>query len=176
MSRLTYADLDYMVFTDRIFWIYFIVSVFFIIIGVSLLISSGDPHYILISVLWVISIIALLIVVYNASLELAPSRHNKSICFVEADVSCITPSNYMWLFTNFLFLALLILSCLWAGELGNSDSGSLRYMAGILILIGGLILTCHSLNPSISNMIPYLISIGYVILWFGMTLYVVLKS
>ncbi len=173
MSRLVSTTPDYAVFTDRIFWIYFIVACFFIIIGVSLIVASNDPHYILLTVLWVISIIALMIVVYYASIDCC---YNKNLCFVDADVSCLQPNNYMWIFVNILFLALLILSCLWAGELNNADSGSLRYMSGILILIGGLILTCHGLTPSPSNIIPFLIAIGYIILWFGMTLYVVLKS
>lgn len=146
----------YTILTDRIFWIYFIVVLFFLIIGSGLIVSSNDDNLISITILWIISNLALLIIVYHAH-------------------EYYSQQNTYWIFINVLFILLLVLSTIWAGELGNNNAGPLRAMSGILVLLGGLILYSLSNNEYESYTIPYWISIVYLLLWFGFTLYVTLN-
>lgn len=146
----------YTIITDRVFWIYFIVVLFFLIIGSELIVTSNDENLISITILWIVSNLALLIIVYYAH-------------------EYYYQQNTYWIFINALFIALLVVSTIWAGELGNNNAGPLRVMSGILILLGGLILYSLSNNEYDSYTIPYWISIGYLLLWSGFTLYVTLN-
>lgn len=164
---------------DRIFWIYFIITLFFIIIGVGAILSSNDPYMIVIAIFWLLSNVALMILVYHASVNCMDP---------EIDHQCYTvgTNSRVWLFINILFIILLIISTLWAGELRNQDSGPLRTMSGVLILLGGLILCglasgvliagndCFALSRTF--IAPFWVAIGYILIWFGLTLYVVLTS
>lgn len=143
----------YTIITDRIFWIYFIVTIFFIIIGSGLIIASNDQNLITITLLWIVSNLILLIIIYHAHEYYY--EHNTS-----------------WAFVNILFIALLIISTIWAGELGNNNASPLKIISGILILLGGLILYSLSNNCYDIYTIPYWISIGYIIVWLGFTLYI----
>lgn len=161
---------------DRIFWIYFIVTLFFIIIGVGSIISSTDPHMIIITILWLLSNIALMIVVYHASVTWGPiDDENTLICVVDSNSHCFDANNRVWLLINVLFIALLILSILWAGELSNVDASPLRTMSGVLILLGGLLLGGLILARLRTYVIPFWVSVAYLIIWYGLTLYVVLN-
>ena len=161
---------------DRIFWIYFIVTLFFIIIGVGSIIISTDPYMLTIAIFWLLANIGLMITVYHTSLNWSPTDdENSLICVVDANSPCFEPNNRVWLFINVLFIALLIISILWAGELSNPDAGPLRTMSGILILLGGLILCVLATIRSRSYMMPFWVSLGYLIIWFGLTLYVVIN-
>lgn len=178
----------YFIIHDRVFWIYFIVTFFFIIIGVGSILASNDPNVIIISILWLLSNVSLMIIVYHASIKWGPidPENNSQICFVDSNAGCFDTGNRIWLFINVLFIALLILSILWAGELRNQDGGPLRTMSGILILLGGLILSALAsgrlnteyfdiFSANIYN-IPFWIAVSYLIIWFGLTLYVVISS
>lgn len=147
----------YTIITDRIFWIYFIVTLFFIIIGSGLIIASNDINLIAITLLWIISNLALLIIIYYA--------HEY---YYDANAS--------WLFVNVLFITLLIISTIWAGELGNSNAGPLRTMSGLLVVLGGLILYAISNNYYDNYIISYWISIAYILIWLGFTLYICISS
>lgn len=163
----------YVVIHDRVFWIYFIVTFFFIIIGVGSILSSTDPNLILISILWLLSNVALMILTYHASIKWGPvdPNNNSQICFVDNNSGCFDTGNRVWLFINLLFITLLIISTIWAGELRNQDGGPLKTTSGILILLGGLLL-CR-LNNHIYS-IPFWVAIAYLIIWFGLTLYVII--
>lgn len=145
----------YTIITDRIFWIYFIIILFFLIIGSGLIIVSNDVNLITITILWIISNLALLIIVYYAH-------------------EYYYENNRYWVFINALFIALLVIATIWAGELGNNNAGPLRVMSGILILLGGLILYSLSNDEYEKYIIPYWLSIGFLLLWLGFTLYVAL--
>lgn len=180
----------YVIIHDRVFWIYFIVTFFFIIIGVGSILTSSDPYMITISILWLLSNVALMIIVYHASIKWGPTNpdDNSQICFVDNNSGCFDAGNRVWLFINVLFIVLLIISTLWAGELRNQDGGPLRTMSGILILLGGLALVglsskrldteysmFNTFNTNIYN-IPFWVTVAYLIIWFGLTLYVVVLS
>lgn len=176
---------------DRFFWIYFMITLFFIIIGVGAILTSDDPYVIVISILWLLSNVALMILVYHASINWSPlnSDQQMQICFVDSDSGCFDANNRVWLFINVLFIVLLIISTLWAGELQNQDSGPLRTMSGILILLGGLVL-CGLASGTLNDgetlfgrtftdhvyILPFWIAVAYLLIWFGLTLYVVLTS
>ena len=173
----------YTVIYDRIFWIYFIITIFFIIIGVGWVITSSDPGLIIVATLWLLSNIVLMILVYNASVKWAPidpDNLDNQICVVDSNSQCFDPSNRVWLLINILFIILLIVSILWAGELKNADAGPLRTMAGVIMLLGGLILT--GLSSDGYNFMygmyttSFWISVSYLIIWFGLTFYVVTTS
>ncbi len=55
------------VFNSRIFWLYFIITAFFVIIGLKTLITSVDVNMVYIMILWIFNQIILTIVIYNAS-------------------------------------------------------------------------------------------------------------
>ncbi|CAH6420764.1 Hypothetical protein HVR_LOCUS1284 [uncultured virus] len=160
---------------DRIFWIYFIVTLFFVIVGMGPIIVSNDPYMLAIAVLWLLANVALMITVYHASVTWGPTDDQDGLlCVVDQNSRCFDPDNRVWLFINVLFITLLILSILWAGELSNVDAGPLRTMSGILILLGGLILCGIISARSQTYVIPFWVSVAYLIIWFGLTLYVVL--
>jgi hypothetical protein len=163
----------YSIINDRIFWIYLIVTLFFLIIGVGSILMSNDPNFIILSVMWLLGNIALMIIVYHTSIKWGPP--DSQICFIDDNSGCFDSGNRVWLFVNFLFIALLIISILWAGELGNS--GSLNNMSGILILLGGLMLFQLLNHKSKTNYlnISFWICIFYLVIWFGLTLYSIIN-
>ena len=188
----------YAIIHDRIFWIYFIVTFFFIIIGVGAIITSGDPYLVIISILWLLSNVTLMILVYHASVRWGPvDPDDIQICVVDSNARCFDADNRVWLFVNVIFIVLLIISTLWAGELGNPDGGPLRTLSGVLILLGGLMLCAFATSKFNSNKsfipfgesfsllgreftnamysIPFWVAVGYLLIWFGLTLYVVLS-
>lgn len=166
---------------DRIFWIYFIVTLFFIIIGVGCILSSNNEYMIVIAILWLLSNVALMILVYHASINWAPidPESNMQICVADVNSGCFDANNRVWLLVNILFIFLLIIATLWAGELNNQDSGPLRTMSGILILLGGLVLCTLANGKSFTQNVyitPFWVAIVYLMIWFGLTLYVVLTT
>lgn len=164
---------------DRIFWIYFIITLFFIILGMGYILMSNDPYMIIIAIAWLLSNIALVIVVYHASVNWGPvnATNNSQICVIDPDSGCFEPNNRIWLFINIIFVILLIFSVLWAGELRNEEGSPLKDISGILILLGGLILSGlvsgyrYWYNLYI---VPFWISIAYLLIWLGLTLYVII--
>lgn len=167
----------HIIMNDRIFWIYFIITLFFIIIGMVAILTSDDPYLIIISILWFLSNIALMILVYHASINCGPRNpiNNEQICVADINSRCFDENNRMWLFVNLLFIVLLIFSVLWAGELRNTDESPLRTISGILIILGGLIL-CGLANNFTHYMYIFWVTISYLLIWFGLTLYVVIAN
>jgi hypothetical protein len=137
---------------------------------------------IIISILWLLSNVALMIIAYHASIKWGPVDPNNlisQICVVDSNSGCFEESNRIWLLINLIFIALLIISCLWAGELGNKDGGFLRTMSGILILLGGLVLCGLASGKYFMRNIyvtSFWISVGYLVIWFSITLYIVITS
>jgi hypothetical protein len=173
----------YVIIHDRVFWIYFIVTLFFIILGMGYILTSNDSQMIVISILWLLSNVALMIVVYHASINWGPvdPNNNTQICVVDPNSGCFEPDNRVWLFINIIFIALLILSVLWAGELRNDEGSPLRTMSGILILLGGLLL-CELANGYkfvsniYTNLYEFWLAVAYILIWFGLTLYIVITT
>lgn len=168
----------YTIIDDRIFWIYFIVTIFFIIIGVGLIVMSNDPYVISITMLWLVSNLMLMILVYYTSLRWSPNDIEEQICVIDANSQCFDINNRTWLYVNILFIILLIISTLWAGELGNTDGSPIRTMSGVLVLLGGIILCKLSINDLHKReficSFPFWVAIGYLIIWLSLTLYVVI--
>lgn len=167
---------------DRVFWIYFIVTLFFIILGLSMILSSGDAHSVILSVVWLISMIVLMVIVYDASRKWDPASAYGAdeVCLLDSKSWCVTPSNKMWFVVNVLFLLLLILSTVWAAELHNTESGPTGTISGVIIMLGGLLLCglTAGANPVIYNgtlTVPFWVSAVYLLLWFGLTMYITLS-
>lgn len=162
---------------DRIFWIYFIIALFFIILGIGFIISATDTYMLIIALLWLLSVILLLIIVYHGSIYWSPGPPNNPICVADGTTSYFDPSNRVWLSINILFVLLLVFSVLWAAELINVDGGVLRMLSGVLILLGGLILCTLSTNYSYLNAaVPFWASVAYLFIWFGLTMYIIMTS
>lgn len=158
----------YTIIYDRIFWIYFIVTFFFIIIGMTFILSSTVSYMIPISILWLLSNVFLMIIFYHASIRWQPGSYD--ICVLDSNSECFNPSNRIWLFVHFLFILLLIFAVLWAGELGNTNASLIKSLSGIFILLGGLLLFKFS---SVSQFtLPFYISIFYLLIWFILSFYV----
>ena len=153
------------VISDRVFWIYLIVALFFVIIGLSLIFNSGDPYSLVISILWLLSVIALLIIVYEQS-------HADTKCIL--DNNCLSGSSQIWIYINILFLLLLILGTVWASELGGTESGGTSSSSGILILLGGLLLTGLVRQKQYS--VPFWVAVFYVLIWFILTFYAAITT
>lgn len=156
------------IFYDRVFWIYFIVTLFFIILGSSSIVTSNLQSMPTILFIWTLSNIALMIISYRASVKWAPTSDN--ICFVDYNAECFKPSNRIWLLINVIFILLLILSVLWAGELSNTDSGPIKSMSGILIILGGIVLS------SLVDSTTFFVSLFYLLIWVSLTFYTILSS
>lgn len=156
---------------DRVFWIYFIIALFFIIIGIGIITTSDDPQVIIICILWVISIILLLMITYNLSINLGPT----DTCVVDSNSRCFEPNNRVWLFVNIIFVILLVLSLLWAGELKNSEGSPLKTTSGILIILGGILLCYLSTDRNLLNIHITFASVAFVIIWLILSLYVIVE-
>jgi len=142
----------YNVIDDRIFWIYVIITLFFIIIGVGLIISSNDPNLISINILWLISMLALMINAYYI--------YNDN-------------ENYFKIFIIIIFISLLIISVLWTGELWNKNDNQLLIIFSILILLGGFILFGLRTESNDINTISYWSSLIFVTIWLCLILYII---
>lgn len=167
----------YAIIEDRAFWIYFVVTLFFTIIGVTIIAASDDYYLILIVLAWMFSNVLLMILAYHASIKWGPICNNKyyQICFLDNNNHCFDPSYRTWFFINILFVLLLIVGVLWAGELINSDGSPLLTMSGVLMILGGLVL-CNLVRENENKMLsPIAIAIIYLVIWFGLTFYVVTK-
>ena len=155
----------YEVINNRIFWIYLIITIFFIIIGIRFLIISNDNNVIIVTILWLMATILLMIMIIHTSTD-------EDISII--DNKCFDIDKRSWLFTNFLFIFLLIISSFWAGEFSNNDEDSIKTMAGILLLLGGLLMCLFIVNK-FNNFIYhgiFWISISYILIWLVLTLYV----
>lgn len=141
----------YDVINDRIFWIYVIIAFFFIIIGMGLIILSDDPNLISITILWLIGVLALTI--------------NSYYLYIEND-------NCLKFFIIVVFIILLIISVIWAGELWNSNSQLLLILC-TLILLGGVVLIGLRTNGDSINTITYWSSIIFITIWLALTLHII---
>jgi hypothetical protein len=142
----------YDVLYDRIFWIYVIITVFFIIIGMGLIISSNDLNIISISILWLISILALMINVYHL--------------YIEND-------NHVKIFVIIIFISLLIIAVIWAGELWNQNNNQLLIILCVLILLGGVILFNLRTKSDNINTVTFWTSLIFISVWIGLTIHIV---
>lgn len=172
------------VIQDRNFWIYFIITLFFIILGIYSISSiTGAPLYI-ISLLWTLSILALFVLIYYATTNWGAVG---SLCDSQR-----SPKDFgktMILFLNILFITILIFSVLWASEVNNTESSLSQSIYGILILLGGLLISKFSFGKYIKDDTPlpgspvetYLeytsplfVSIIYILIWISLILYHIL--
>ena len=170
-------DSQYIIY-DRIFWIYFIVTLFFITIGLYLIFSTNRPNLLGISVLWILGNVLLMIIVYKIIISCSPLDSSESpICFIDPKGYCFERNNRSWLYINVLFIAMLIVSTLWAEELSNPESGPLGGMAGVLLLLGGLLLyhLSKKLITSSEVYVPFIMTVIYLVIWFVLTVYVVVN-
>lgn len=171
---------------DRIFWAYYIVTLFFIIIGLNYMVVLEGPIFLIIALLWTISSLCLLILIYYASTKWKWSDQNEDNETRIKRQKCTTVStfletlgitHFMNLFVNLLFITILILSNLWASELKNNNSDTnneLQSIYGILIILGGLLLANVSFGKHFENddhLSPFCVSIIYLIIWVGLVLY-----
>lgn len=157
------------IFYDRVFWIYFIITLFFIIVGITLL-SPGFNQESFITILWIMSNLSLMLMVYHASLTWQP---HTTICIIDNNSGCFQSGNRVWLFINILFITLLIISAMWAGEFNNTTETYLKTTTGIMMLLGGLILFSLSNynNDNIDSIIILCFTIFYLISWLFLTIY-----
>ena len=139
---------------DRIFWIYVIITLFFIIIGIGLITSSNDPNSIAITILWLISMLALMINAYYV--------YNDNI-----------NNNYFKIFIIIIFISLLIISVLWTGELWNKNNNQLLIIFTVLILLGGFILFSLRTQTGDINTISYWSSLVFITIWLCLILYII---
>ena len=163
---------------DRIFWIYFIITLFFIIIGASFIISS-DYDIFFISILWVISNIFLMIIIYQSSIIYCPKNNNKNSCILEENTKCFEKNNRVWLSINVCFVMLLIISVLWISEIQIGNFNQLKSISGISIILLSLILYYYifeikKINNSKINLI-FIYLLIYIFIWFVLTVFVLYK-
>lgn len=156
---------------DRLFWIYLIIAIFFIIIGISSLIMSEDKHVLLIILIWILSNIALLITIYHISLNWYPE--NKGC-------SCFKGNKYVFCLIYFIFVSLLILGILWASKFHDiNGGGNWRSLSGIFIIMGGLALLSLSSHCNVSGftgfIIPFWSCVCFLVIWVGLTIYTLLQ-
>jgi len=142
----------YNIVDDRIFWIYFILILFFIIIGIGLIISSNDPNLIAINILWLISMLALMVSAYYI--------YNDN-------------DNYFKIFIIIIFISLLVISVLWTGELWNKNDNQLLIIFSVLILLGGFILFNLRTESDDINTVSYWSLLVFITIWLGLILFTI---
>lgn len=142
----------YNIVDDRIFWIYVIITLFFIIIGVGLIISSNDPNLIAINILWLISMLALMVSAYYI--------YNDN-------------DNYFKIFIIIIFISLLVISVLWTGELWNKNDNQLLIIFSVLILLGGFILFNLRTESDDINTVSYWSLLVFITIWLVLILFTI---
>ena len=158
------------ILNDRIFWIYFIITFFFIIVGLSLIIDSEYP--IIISIIWLLSLVLLMLITYNLSIYWGPKdNQNEYICFIDSHKGCLTDCNKYWLIINGIFILLLILSTIWASEIQSIEDNPIKTMISIIIVLGSILLLIFSK----SHLISFYLTIVFFTIWLGLSLYSTLK-
>jgi len=123
---------------------------------------------IILSVLWLLATVGLMILVYHAWIKCGT---------LDTD----NPNTGLKFLVNSLFILTLIMSTLWALELGNTNDGLLRTTSGIFVLLGGLLLfrLATKGDPNFINNVyitPFWISIIFLLIWFVLALYVNISS
>ena len=161
--------------SDRVFWIYFIVCLFIIIIGLIFIVRYDNSYYPALAVFWTLAMICLTLLVYYAASEWSPYSDGQ-ICVIDNKSDCFDSRNRMWLFVNLLFVIVLIFSILWAAELNNIDNSPLCAISGIIVLMIGLLLVKLAVGRNDTyNVNGFWIGVLYLILWLGLTIYVVIS-
>lgn len=125
----------------RVFWIYFVITLFFIIIGLASLFTGNVPAWI--SIFWLLSIIFLMIAVFNSYIESGQTA---------------------WI--NILFIIMLVISYMWTFEL-KSQENNLDAVEGIALLLFGLIISISTTKYTIS----FWSMVIYLLIWFVITVY-----
>lgn len=132
----------------RVFWIYAMISIFFSVLGMLYLVEFTTKHTVWISVLWLLANIILTVLVYCVVSDIEP-------CFLD-----IT-----WILANTVFVLILVFSVIWAGELSTDSNSALGVSSGILIVLGGLLLS------SAASGISFFMGCAYVIVWISLCIY-----
>lgn len=146
---------------DRGFWIYIIITLFFIIIGASLILRSKVPNSSFISILWSIANIFLMTLVYNVS----------TCCTIEENVC---KNRTFWLVINSLFIILLLISTIWAGELSNRENNKVLKTTGVMMILGGIVVykvTSDKIGFINHCNLSSWVFVGYLFIWFGLLMY-----
>lgn len=117
------------------FWIYFIITLFFIIIGLGSLITGGISAWIVI--FWLLSTIFLMITIFYTCSNLEQT-----------------------VLLNILFVSMLIISYIWTFEVRNREN-NLDSVAGISLLLGGLILSLSVKKYTV----PFWAIVAYLLVW-----------
>lgn len=161
----------YTIFNDRIFWIYLIITLSFIIIGFHYFLMNTIYY---ISIVWLLTMIFLMVVVYHISIMLAPVDTNSGIpvCVVDNNVDCLSKSNRLWVVINAVYFLLLILSVSWVYEFTNSFTHNTKPIFGIIIILLGIFLCKISYNIYQNKYtVTFWAAFLFTFFWFCMTLY-----
>lgn len=150
-----------------------IITIFFIIIGVHFIVISNNPHMIIISILWLLSAILLMILVYHSSLIWGPDDPDciyPNICFTDQNSGFFDSKYRMWLLTNLLFILILSFSVLWTSEISNQDSQILKTFSGLFIILGGIVI--HSLCAGYNfHLGTFWVGLCFFLIWLIFTFY-----
>lgn len=136
---------------DRIFWIYLIIVLAFIVIGAASLATINKDYIMIIVILWIFSNIFLLLLVYQTVRQF----------------NCCNSSNITWLLINGLFLIILVLSTIWTFEMANGST------SGIFIILGGLLMYVIIQSTVTNTYVSTLCCALFTFLWFVMASYTV---
>ena len=179
----------YEIIDNRTFWIYFIITFIFIVIGTTFILISDNYYKFIIMFVWMISNVLLLCLIYHSSYLLSPLiklkpcstsenyvslERYKDCCVIDSDSKCLEPKNRIWLYINILYIIILILSTVWTTEINNLNAKGFLTCSGVIIVLGGLLLSLHSGNDIIHN--PSIFSIGHLAIWICLSIYVAIKS
>lgn len=135
------------IYHDRSFWIYFIMILFFTILGIWILIISGNRNSLFIGSLWVLSNLLLLYLSYII---------NKVVVNV--------------IYLNILLSVILLSSLFWVGSTSNNNVDTTDTISGVLIILASIILL--KMIPKYSNLFWGIM--GYIFLWIFLSLYKIL--
>lgn len=145
---------------DRIFWIYFMVTIFFLIIGLNFIISNAtitNKQQIIISMFWAISIINIFIVVYYLTYFIAGNTND---CINTNNISCLSAQNRSLCIINIVFIIILFLATIWTSDFKQP-------LLGVSILIAGLIICAYSYPYPI----VFWLALTFLLLWLTITVY-----
>lgn len=146
----------YNVIEDRVFWIYALIIVTSTIIGISAIAGNTDSLISIIMVLWIFVNLILLFLIYLAN--------NYSQCF----------SLLNRILINIVFAYMIVTSVLWASEFTYATGDTLISLAGILTIIGALLMLVLILPHSQYS--ELWLAITLIFIWVCMTIYVTISE
>ena len=148
------ADYPVIPISNRKFWVYFLIALFFTIVGISYISTYEIGFQPAILAFWILSNVMLFVIIYNVTEFWCSHNHQKVVRF-----------------SNVLYILILITSVVWTDSLNKKGNTGIENVSSILIILGGLLL--FGIIPGNYSPLAFWAGLLYLAIWTGLTFYMV---